>query len=241
MVGATNASMKRSSDPIWKTIVCLANSRKLSGRCVAGIEIHNGRRIGWVRPVSDREHQEVSECEQRYSDGSDPIILDVIDVPMLEPQPRSYQSENWLLDPSIYWVKVGRRFEWDQLGAFEDREPLWLDGTTSTYNGLNDRVSIEAASSIPDSLRLIHVADLKLRVFVPSQGYENTKRRVQAVFTHLGTQYRLAVTDPVIERKYFAGEDGNYVLGDAYLTVSLGEPYDGYAYKLVAAVIVQPR
>jgi len=44
-----------------KRLVCLANSRKLSGRCVAGRELSGGRPIGWVRPVSARENEEVSE------------------------------------------------------------------------------------------------------------------------------------------------------------------------------------
>lgn len=53
-------------------IVCLANSRKINGRCIAGREV-GGRDTGrWVRPVSDRAHEEVSEHERQYNDGSDP-------------------------------------------------------------------------------------------------------------------------------------------------------------------------
>ena len=55
-----------------KRIVCLANSRKLSGRCVAGRELVADRPEAWVRPVSAREHQEVSEHERQYQDSSDP-------------------------------------------------------------------------------------------------------------------------------------------------------------------------
>lgn len=94
--------------PDVKRIVCLANSRKLHGRCVAGREWTGGRAGRWIRPVSNREHQEVSEYERQYEDGSDPQLLDVIDVPVLEPRPASFQSEDWLLDPEYYWEKVGR-------------------------------------------------------------------------------------------------------------------------------------
>lgn len=45
------------------------------------------------------------------------------------------------------------------------------------------------------------------------------------------------VTDPRYERTFLAQADGQYQLGPAYLTVSLGEPHDGYAYKMVAAII----
>jgi hypothetical protein len=40
--------------PLVKRIVCLANSRKMSGRCLAGRELINGLPGGWVRPVSAR-------------------------------------------------------------------------------------------------------------------------------------------------------------------------------------------
>jgi hypothetical protein len=42
----------------------------------------------------------------------------------------------------------------------------------------------------------------------------------------------------VVEREYLAQDNGEYQIGESYLTVSLGEPHDdGYCYKLVAAVI----
>lgn len=97
-----------------KRIVCLANSRKLNGRCVAGREVLDGDPGPWVRPVSDREHQEVSEYERQYEDGSHPSVLDVIDIPLSGPAPGTYQQENWRLDSGYYWVRRGR-LAWEEL------------------------------------------------------------------------------------------------------------------------------
>jgi hypothetical protein len=85
--------------PDVKRIACLANSRKPSGRCIAGIEVADQQRKGWIRPVSDRPNQAVSEYERQYEDGSDPTVLDIIDVPLLRHTPHTFQRENWLLDP----------------------------------------------------------------------------------------------------------------------------------------------
>lgn len=219
-----------------KRIVCLANSRKLSGRCIAGKEIRKGKPIGWVRPVSAREHEEVSEYERQYQDGSDPSVLDVIDIELIEPRPKRYQQENWLLDPQVYWGKAGQ-ISWNELTAFQDATgALWLDGY-STYNGYNDYIPLALIGGLATSLRLLRVVQLTLRVFKPGETFGNTKRRVQGQFSHHGTQYGLWVTDPHYERNYLAKPDGEYQIGPCYLSVSLGEPYSDAVYKLVAAII----
>ena len=226
--------------PDVKRIVCLANSRKLHGRCVAGREWIGGRAGRWVRPVSDREHQEVSEYERQYEDGSDPKVLDVIDLPVLVPRPNGYESENWLLDPENYWEKVGRLSWFDLPAVVDPPAPLWLDAG-STYHGRNDRILLDAVDSVADSLKLIHVDQLSLSVFRPGEAFGNRKRRVQGRFTFAGREYWLWVTDPVYERRYLAKLDGEYPMGECFLTVSLGEPYGGAVYKLIASIITIER
>ena len=220
-----------------KRVVCLANSRKLTGRCIAGREWIEEQGAGnWVRPVSARENQEVSEYERQYEDGSDPRVLHIIDIPVLEPQPKNYQTENWLLDPDYYWEKAGVFSRRDLPELVDPIAPLWIDGQ-STYQGRNDRILLESADSVSDSLRLIHVEELNLAVFKPGEAFGNPKRRVQGRFSHAGTRYALWVTDPEYERAYLARLDGTYDIGECYLTISLGEPYEGYCYKLIAAII----
>ena len=226
--------------PITKRIVCLANSRKLHGRCIAGIELSGRHHLGWIRPVSVREHEEVAEYERQYPDGSDPRVLDVIDVPLLEPRPRGYQQENWLLDPERYWEKIGR-LSWSDLRRLaEPIAPLWFDGN-STYHGRNDRVSLAQAGTLKSSLRFVHVTELLLSVFAPGDAFGNSKRRVQGRFVHDETDYRLWVTDPEYEREYLLKPDGDYESDESYLTVSLGEPYNDACYKLIAAIMERPR
>ena len=219
---------------IVKRMVCLANSRKLNGRCVAGQELVGDTPVGWLRPVSNREHEEVSEYERQYEDGSDPRMLDVIDVPLLEAKPKEYQRENWLLDPDEYWRKVGT---WNDLSRLVDPVvPLWINGH-STYNGCNDKISLLLAQSLNSSLRFVRVDRLRLSVFKPGEAFGNPKRRVQARFHYGGDEYALWVTDPSYERAYLARPDDYYEIGENFLTISLGEAFNDCCYKLVAAII----
>lgn len=217
-------------------IICLANSRKLVGRFIAGREWTDKRAGRWVRPVSAREHQEVSEYERQYEDGSDPRVLDIVDIPVLEPKPLGFQSENWLLDSRYYWNKAGAFSPLDLERLLDPPDRLWINGYR-TFNGANDKIPEELINGVSDSLRLISVDAVELRVFVPGEAFGNAKRRVQARFHHAGTGYALWVTDPSYERSYLSKLDGSYELGRCYLTVSLGEPYDGSCYKLVATIM----
>lgn len=227
--------------PIVKRILCLANSKKMSGRCVAGREVLDTAPGPWIRPVSARPTEEVSEDERQYQDGSDPRVLDVIDVPLIRHQPHACQTENWLLDPGYYWTKV-RQVGWAELQRYvENPATLWTN-TRSTYNGANDEILQADADALPNSLVLIRIPSLELRVFAPGAAFRNPKRRVQANFQHRGIRYALWVTDPVIERDYKARADGTYTIGECCLCVSLGEPLqkqngESCRYKLVAAVI----
>ena len=118
----------------------------------------------------------------------------------------------------------------------DDERPLWLDGFR-THQGRNDRVPLSEMARMEGSLRLVEVDELTLAVFAPGEAFGNRKRRVQGCFRHAGQDYALWVTDPICERHYLAKLDGDYRLERCFLTISLGEPYDGYCYKLIAAVI----
>lgn len=90
---------------------------------------------------------------------------------------------------------------------------------------------------VKSSLRLFEVDELTLKVFSPGEAFGNRKRRVQGRFRHAGKHYFLWVTDPVCERHYLGKLDGDYRIGRCFLTVSLGEQFRGYCYKLIPTVI----
>ena len=162
-----------------KRIVCLANSRKLAGRCIAGREWLDGEGAGrWIRAVSNRENGEVSEYERQYEDGRDPRVLDIIDVPVKGLQPVDFRTENRLLDPEFYWEKVGFCSPIDVRTLVDPIEQLWIDGH-STHHGRSDKIPIESIGETSSSLRLVGVERLVLRVFAPGEMFGNSKRRVQ--------------------------------------------------------------
>lgn len=225
------------ADARIKRIVCLANSRKEGDRCVAGKELlADGRPGGWVRPVSDREDEGVNERERQFAGGGEPAVLDVIDVPLRGARPRGYQQENWLLDPERRWRRVERITPHALRQLVDPVAPLWVNGY-HTQHGRNDRLPLERAKSLHSSLRLARVDALELDVFAPWAARGNFKRRIKGRFRHAGAEYRLWVTDPAYEATYLNQPNNTYTLGACYLTVSLGEPYQGHAYKLVAAIM----
>ena len=103
----------------------------------------------------------------------------------------------------------------------------------SSYDGENDRIPFSIAIRLSSSLRFIRVEGMELSVQTHDSG-----RRVRGRFRYGRTGYSLRVTDPVCEELCMPLDDGDYPIGESYLTVSLGEPYEGYSYKLIAAVIV---
>ena len=225
-----------------KTIGCLANSRKPpSGRCVAGREVTSAGFGAWIRPVSARSTQEISEEERRYQDGKDPQVLDAITIQMTRPQPLHHQQENHLINDEFYWVKE-RTVSWPELQSAVENPagPLWLNGYSSSY-GYNDRVPEDRVSGLPRSLYLVRSDRLTLVVASEGGDFGPPRRRVRARFDLCHHSYCIVVTDPWIERQYLGGSDGETELQDTLLCVSLGEVFYGFAYKLAAAVITPQR
>ncbi|MGI8447005.1 MAG: dual OB domain-containing protein [Streptosporangiaceae bacterium] len=82
--------------------VCLANSRKAGGRCVAGIRLSGD----WIRPVSGETDGRLYRHHYGLQKGSEPVPLDIIRLEAA-PSPELHQPENWLVSDAR-WQRMGR-------------------------------------------------------------------------------------------------------------------------------------
>jgi hypothetical protein len=220
---------------LQKTMTCLAVSRKYKGYCLAGKEMIEGGKLSWIRPVSSKKMGELPTEFMKLKDGNKPSLLDVICLPVKKHFPHYYQMENYLTDWSKPWYKVGQ-LQIEKLANFCDSvDVLWENGYHSA-KGKNDKIPVELANErCESSLALIQPQKFDLLL---SSGL-TFKQSIRAEFVYKGYTYNLAVTDIFVEKEYADQPEGRYAIRNKniYLCVSLGEPLEGFCYKLVAGVI----
>ncbi len=227
--------------PYTKQIICLANSFKTTGRCIAGRELlPNGLPGPWIRPVSHRPTAELQLWEVIYPNNEIPMLLDVIDVPLLQPLPHNHQTENHLIDPSREWVKSGE-YPWANLWQIEDRpETLWIN-SDHTAAGAFNCVSREEAGGATDSLLLIKCRSILIQIAAKLPDARN--RVHHAKFAYRGVPYSLKLTDPAAIEAFASRKSGVHPLRNVYLCVSLTEPFEkdnNRCHKIVAAIFTNP-
>lgn len=158
-------------------------------------------------------------------------MLDVIEIPLKNASPDSFQKENWLLAPNVRWEKIDR-VDWDDLSALVDNPAtLWINGCNSAKYK-NNRIPISRTDGIESSLYFIRLSELKLFVVYD---YHN-REKVQGRFQYGGEDYWIRVTDPRYRWEYLQNPEDCHI-GECFLTISLGTNFLGHAYKLIAAII----
>jgi hypothetical protein len=218
-----------------KTIVCLANSYKHGGRCIAGIDIHDGQ---WIRLHSNSPDGALCACEYMLDDGSEPRLLDVIEVELHYAIRSKSHPEDWQIAPE-QWRLVER--------TATERQWTQLTGEKTKSKGIlcdcRDRIGTWELKYKPlkSSLCLIR----------PSEIYwwireDNGKRKCRALFHYNYVTYDFALTDPTWIEQLKLLPDGIYPQSnivdstdETWLTISISEAYFGFHYKLVAGVIVR--
>ncbi|MBN1662329.1 MAG: DNA helicase RecQ [Deltaproteobacteria bacterium] len=222
-----------------KTFIVLAASRKYGGYCIAGKEWADEKIGPWLRPVSRQENGELAAEAIRLDSGHIPRYLDVITIETQGADDHPRQKENILIADKHLW-SWQCRLSPDALPQMVDKaNELWQPGFHS-ITGINDRVPEDALREADGtSLYLIRPDDFTILVSDDPDG----RKKIRSRFSYRGIPYLLSVTDPVIERTYLMKNQGEYPLNaeEVYLTVSLSEPFNGYCYKLAAAVLIYDK
>lgn len=239
-----------------KRLLVLAHSvKKWPGRCVAGREFVQDPTSGavtfgpWVRPVSpaseSMEGELLPDRHCRTDSGRPLTVLDLVEVPFVGPRPVDGQPENWEVVSGMPWRVLGRLDPVRHRATLERLEErpcgLWTDGASRSDRC---RASTAAAVARSGSLVLVRPSGLRFRSRLVRDEYRDRERpECRALFTYAGTPYALKLTDPDAERAYAPRAEATpqEVVppfgDDCLLCVSLGAPFYGYHYKLVAAVL----
>lgn len=222
-------------------IICLANSSKMSGRCVAGLRTN---REGWIRPVAgDTDHGQLYERHYGLGLDKEPETLDTIEIDLLRPAPIPGQPENWEIGASP-WNLVRRqagRESYHVLHAAVVSGPDLL-------GSIHASVRIAATAGLTSSLALVKPERVTFYVRL------DQRRRLQprAVSGLARQRYDLPITDPAwhtrivraISAEPASTGDGTDIgipeASEILFTISLSEPFGGFCYKLVAGIIVLP-
>jgi len=207
-------------------IICLANSYKHGGRCIAGIEPETG---AWIRPVPNTPEQAITPS-MRLINGNEPRILDIIEIPLEDYGPdNGCQRENRLLLPGR-WKKVGQVAAHNVLRYCED--------DSIVLHNHDNNVAPEFFSQIPksqwQSLQLVHNPNITFM--------RNPWGKCRAHFRDAAQiSLDLKVTDPTVLEKLRNAES---ISRDCILTVSLATPWKPndsdqpeLCYKMVAGVV----
>ncbi len=210
--------------------ICLANSKKYSGRCIAGVEIGRtvwgyalvceGNRPRWVRPVSAQEHGQIeSGLVERIR------LLDLVEIETLALVPQGYQSEN------ISFVPASLRVV-DHIC-----HPHLLEEAAYTgrylFDNVGKAVPAEQAQFLDHSLLLVQPQDLSIHSVTSARGEE----QLRAAFAFAGRPQDLPITDIGFIERYHTQGCPPFRPGRTFLTISLGLEHQGWHYKLVAGVI----
>lgn len=209
--------------------VCLANSYKEGGRCLAGIQVDeennpiflNGK-PKWVRPVCKSLHGEIPQYYVAHL-----TILDIVEIEMLEgASTDTYQVEN------VYFLTSSVR----KAGDYPQESLAQLCANQSLiFGGKSKVISEEEIQTHRESLMLISVTQFEVREKV----YEDsTKPKLRLSFLFGDTYYTdFPITDPIFLYRYHSDKGFTRPVDKLYLCLSISVAWQSLHYKLVAGII----
>lgn len=208
-------------------LICLAKSKKHNHYCVAGKEIRSNGNIGsWIRPVHPIFDSVPAE-DFPYDVG------DIVSLDLVGKQIDSWQPENHILAEKANIRHEGHISQEDLIRLIDKPVEIWGKGQHSSQ-GVNDRVPENILSAIDHTLLFLFI---ERAIICQKQSNWDDSCKLRLVFKFRNEKYSLAITDPDIIEEYNSLKPNEYkILNNCFITLSLGLPYYGYSYKLVARI-----
>lgn len=216
-----------------KYFICLANSYKRGGRCIAGVEIisdnsggwkpvrNDDGRPRWIRPVVRSLYGEIPNFVAERIE-----LLSVVKLTDVVSCPEQAHVEN------VYYSRM------EQCEYNVSLEPSMLNQLIdskhqSIFHNRGRAVSAEMLVGINYSLMLIHPDKASA---YRDENREKSKNRMK--FTYYGVEYDFPITDPAFLDEFKREPERYDTISDVYLSLSLGLEFEGWHHKLVAGVII---
>jgi len=209
--------------------VCLANSFKEGGRCIAGIvldennnPIFDNGNPKWIRPICNTAHGEVPTHL-----ASNITILDIVEIEVLSyPDLSTYQFENALFKEKKLYA----------IGKYDKAKLTVLyNANRLIFGNLGKAISEDKIKEQNFSLMFVNSSDFK----VYQRTYEdNQKQQARIQFAYCGNQYDLPITDPNFLKKYQSDSEFINDYSQIDMTISIGVEHNGWYYKLISGIIL---
>ena len=216
-----------------KYFICLANSYKRGGRCIAGIEVvingdgkwklvrNDDGNPRWIRPIAKTTYGEIPNYV-----AEDIQMLSVVRLSNVVPCPEEAHTEN------VYCSCI-EQFDYD-ISQLPSSMNQFIDSRhQSIFHNRGRAVSAEMLRNISYSLMLIHPD--KAGVY-RDENREKSKNRMK--FTYYGIEYDFPITDPAFLDEFKREPERYADIPNVYLAISLGLEFEGWHHKLVAGVII---
>jgi hypothetical protein len=207
-------------------MICLANSYKHQGRCIAGIDQESGR---WFRPISALEDGRIP-LDSNFIQTQEISTLDILNIPVDIEKKSGHEVEN-IGYKNLPWQILGKAEVVDLLRYSEDNL-LYSDyGKAIPYAYLKSQAPVR-------TLQLIGTKSFSCR--------KNSRGRWRAIIADEKydlVDFDLSITDPIILEKLDRNE---YVSPHCLLCLSLGQPWQPdsntplLCYRLIAGVVELP-
>lgn len=204
-------------------IICLANSYKHKGRCIAGIDLQSGR---WIRPISDLESGKISE-DNPHINVKNIQLLDIVDIPINSTEKLGHEIENYRYH-NDFWQVMDKAKITDLFPHCESSLLYPEFERCIPFNYFEHQSSVR-------TLQLIEVKSL----YCYRNGYGKPKVRI------LDKEYgisdvELSITDPIILERL---NDQHSFTCHGLVCLSFAQPWRKYeweelmCYRLVAGVV----